>query len=380
MRLADFISANIEPILVEWESFARGIWPPGAAADPVELRNSAEQILRAVVADMVTAQSGRQQSEKSAGRRPHGPESDRLDHASQVHGAARVGSGLALTAVVAEYRALRASVLRLWRTTKPDPDPLDLNDLTRFNEAIDQSLTLAVDSFTQRVDTARKMFLGILGHDLRNPLSAITLSAKLATSEAGGSSQLAEHLSQIVTSADAIAALITDLVDFTSASAGTGLPVALARVDLHVLCDEVIRETRAAHPDRSIRFSVHGDLNGTWDAHRLRQLIANLLGNALQHGSSIDPVSLTADGAAADAVVLTVHNTGDPIPADVLPTIFDPLVRGPALIHQRRTPGSIGLGLYIVREIATAHGGTAELTSTPAGTTATVRLPRHARK
>lgn len=126
---------------------------------------------------------------------------------------------------------------------------------------------------------------------------------------------------------------------------------------------------------------MSGDLAGTWDAHRLRQLIANLLGNALQHGPPDGPVELAADGSAADAVVLTVHNAGEPIPADVLPTIFDPLVRGPVTIQQRRTPGSIGLGLYIVREIATAHGGTADITSTAtAGTTATVRLPRHARR
>jgi signal transduction histidine kinase len=126
---------------------------------------------------------------------------------------------------------------------------------------------------------------------------------------------------------------------------------------------------------------VRGDLAGTWDAHRLRQVIANLVGNALQHGSPTDSVDLTADGTDADTVIITVHNIGEPIPADALPTIFDPLTRGPASIQRRPTPGSIGLGLYIVREIATAHGGTADLaSSTGAGTTATVRLPRHAPK
>ncbi len=180
VRLADFISANVEPILVEWESFARGVWPRGTRAEPAELRDSAEEILLAVVADMATAQSPREQSEKSAGRGGGGAESDRLDHASQVHGAGRVGSGLTLPAVVAEYRALRASVLRLWQASNPAPDGHDLDDVTRFNEAIDQSLALAVDSYTRRLDTARRMFLGILGHDLRNPLAAITLTAKVA--------------------------------------------------------------------------------------------------------------------------------------------------------------------------------------------------------
>ena len=381
MRLADFISANVEPILVEWEAFARGIWPPGAPADPAELRNSAAEILRAIVDDMGTAQSPRQQAEKSAGHGGRsGAQSDRLDHASQVHGAGRVGSGLSLPAVVAEYRALRASALRLWRASDPRPDLHDLDDLTRFNEAIDQSLTLAVDSYTRRVDAARNMFLGILGHDLRNPLAAITLTAKLASASLPDVAELPEHLAQITASATAISALVTDLIDFTGAATGAGLPLAPARADLHALCDEVVREARAAHPARAVRLRLNGDLAGTWDAHRLRQLVANLLGNALQHGSALEPVVLAADGSAAEAVVLTVHNGGEPIPADALPTIFDPLVRGPASVQERRTPGSIGLGLYIVREIALAHGGTAELTSTAAaGTTATVRLPRHAR-
>lgn len=381
MRLADFISANVEPILAEWESFARSIWPSGAAAEPAELRDSAEAILRAVIADMTTAQSDSEQSEKSMGRGIGGSESERLDHASQLHGAARVGSGMVLVAVVSEYRALRASVLRLWRGSKPEPDAHDLDDLTRFNEAIDQSLALAVEAFTRRIDGSRKMFLGILGHDLRNPLSAITLTARVAKAALPQTSELPGQLSQIIDSAQAIADLIADLIDFTSSTLGVRLPVTPAAADLHVICEEVVREMRAAHARRSIHMSVNGDLAGTWDAHRLRQMIANLLGNALQHGSPTDPVHLTADGTDPRTVVISVHNTGKPIAADVLPMIFDPLVRAPASVQHRRTPGSIGLGLYIVREIATAHGGTAEITSTAAqGTTATVRLPRQAPK
>ena len=380
MRLPDFITANIEPILVEWENFARSIWPPGSP-EPVELRDSAEQILCAIVADMGTTQSSHEQSEKSEGRGDGGAESDRLDHASRVHGAGRVGSGLALSAVVAEYRALRASVLRLWRANRPEPDQDDLNDITRFNEAIDQSLALAVDSFAQRVDTSRKMFLGILGHDLRNPLSAITLSTRLAMSGTPDPQELGQLHSQILESAEAIANLLTDLIDFTSASMGAGLPVRPTPVELHAICEEVCRETKAAFPGRKIRSHLSGDLSGTWDAQRLRQAIGNLLSNALQHGAPADPVDLTADGTDRDTVVITIHNTGATIAADALPTIFDPLVRGPNSVQERRTPGSIGLGLYIVREIAAAHGGTADLSSSPStGTTATLRLPRHARK
>jgi signal transduction histidine kinase len=381
VRLGQFIRNNVEPILAEWESFARGIWPPGAQADPAELRDSAAEILAAVVADMDSAQSPRERSEKSMGRGAHGAQSDRLDHASQVHGVARVGSGLALAAVVAEYRALRASVLRLWRTSDPAADGHDLDDVTRFNESIDQSLALAVDAFTHRLDAARKMFLAMLTHDLRNPLSAITLTTKLASAEAGGIGELPAQLEQILQSATAIGDLTNDLADFANSSLGAGLPLSPAPVDLRELCDGVFRETRAAHPGRTIhRDTRGGNFAGTWDAHRVRQLVANLLRNAVQHGSPTEPVTLTLDGTSGDAVVLSVHNLGPPIPADVLPMIFDPLVRAPTTVQARRAPGSVGLGLYIVREIAAAHGGTANLTSTPdAGTTATVRLPRHAR-
>jgi signal transduction histidine kinase len=381
MRLGEFIAANIESILVEWESFARSIWPADTPGGPVELRNSAEQILHAIVADMATPQNPREQSLKSAGRGTDGPESNRLNHTSQVHGAGRVGSGVGLPAVVAEYRALRASVLRLWRTSNPAPDLHDLEDLTRFNEAVDQSLTQAVSSFVRRIEATRNMFLAILGHDLRNPLAAITLTAKLAMIKRSDPSELPQQLAQIMTSANAIAELITTLIDFAGCTMGVGLPLAPAPADLHVLCHEVLREMRATHAARSISLDVRGNLAGTWDGNRLRQLLVNLLSNALQHSSPGSRVQLAVDGTAPDTVVITVHNTGEPIPADVLPTIFDPLVRAPASVQQRRTPGSIGLGLYIVREIATAHGGTAELTSTAvAGTTATIRLPRHARK
>ena len=178
MRLADFILANVEPILAEWEAFARGIWP-GAKTDPLTLRDHAEDILRATARDMKSAQTTAQQSDKSKGEGDAGAGSESLDGASDVHAVGRVASGFDLLAVVAEYRALRASVIRLWRESSPDPDRRDLDDLTRFNESIDQSLTEAVRSYTERVDRSRQMFLAILGHDLRNPLNSVTMSAAL---------------------------------------------------------------------------------------------------------------------------------------------------------------------------------------------------------
>ncbi|HYE18470.1 MAG TPA: sensor histidine kinase [Tepidisphaeraceae bacterium] len=379
MRLGAFISANVESILAEWEAFARSVWPKGAAADPEELRDSAAEILQAVAADMGRAQTGHERSEKSMGRGAGGADSDRLDDASEIHGAGRVGSGLTIREMVAEYRALRASVLRLWRASRPAPDDRDLEDVTRFNEAIDQSLARAVGSFTGRLDASRQMFLAILGHDIRGPLAAITLSATLAAGRGPADPELPELMGQVTASAGAISALVADLTDFAATTMGARLPLVPAAADLGAICRDVAREARAARPGADVRVAVRGWSTGTWDAHRVRQVAANLVGNALQHGAAGGAVTVTVDGTAPGEVAVRVHNAGDPIPRDVLPTIFDPLVRGRTAVHARRTPGSIGLGLYIAREAAQAHGGRIAVASTAAaGTTFTVTLPRHA--
>src|SRR5688572_1561857 len=178
MRLADFILSNIEPILAEWEAFARGI-APGAKMDSLALRDHAEEILLATARDMRSAQSATERSDKSRGRAYQGGDGTALNGASETHAVGRLGSGFDLLEVVSEYRALRASVLQLWRDSGPGPDECDVDDLTRFNESIDQSITKAVSSYTKRVNQSRDLFLAILSHDLRSPLNAIAMSAAL---------------------------------------------------------------------------------------------------------------------------------------------------------------------------------------------------------
>jgi signal transduction histidine kinase len=379
MRLADFILGNIEPILAEWEAFARTVWP-GAQTDPRELRDHAADILRATAWDMKSAQSAAQQSDKSRGEGEDGAASARVDGASDEHAIGRVRSGFDLMTLVAEYRALRASVIRLWRESAPSPDLRDLEDLTRFNESIDQSLTEAVRSYTQRVDRSRQMFLAILGHDLRNPLHSIMMSADALAAAAGPTDPDASHLaSRISASVTAMAGMINDLLDFTSTGLGAEMPLSPAAMDLTRLCHEVVEEMRVAHPTRTLRFEPPpGDLTGNWDAARLRQVVSNLLGNALQHGGVDGPVDLTVGtGTGGGDVHVAVRNEGPPIPRDDLATIFDPLVRGSAQDARRRRPGSIGLGLYVAREVVAAHGGRIDVTSSAeTGTVFTVHLPR----
>lgn len=376
MRLAEFILANVEPILAEWEAFARSL-APGAKMSNIALRDDAEAMLLATARDMQIGQSLAQQASKSKGHGgAGGAESDGLDNASALHAVARVGSGFDIMEVVAEYRALRASVLRLWRESLPQPDIDDIDDITRFNESMDQSLAKAVGSYTKRVDQSRRMFLAILSHDLRNPLSCIRMAAILV-SQTTGDPESAEALSQIETNAEAISRLINDLIDFASTGLGSGIPLSRGPVDLQRLCREVFDACRTAHPGRVLKFQPRGDLTGDWDAARLRQVVFNLMGNALQHGSAQGPVELSV-ASEGSTVVLSVRNEGEPIPSDLLATIFDPLMHyATPESAARRVPGSIGLGLYIVREIVIAHGGTVEVASTAEeGTTFIVRLPR----
>jgi signal transduction histidine kinase len=386
MRLAEFIVGNVEPILMEWETFARSLLP-GANMTIKALRDDAGSILRATARDMQNRQSLEQQASKSKG--DGGADtvaSDRLDVASELHGVERVGSGFHITDVVSEYRALRASVLRLWRESLPQPNLHDIDDITRFDESLDQSLARGVGSYSKRIDESRQMFLAILSHDLRNPLHTIRMAANVVALQ-NENPATADALSMITRNTDAMMQLISDLIDFSSSGLGRAMPLNRGPVDLEELCRDVIDSCRTAHPARTLRFHSDGDVNGVWDAGRIRQVVSNLMGNAIQHGSPEGPVdlSVTSKGTASavsgpegSSVVLSVHNGGAPIPPDLLPTIFDPLKRyATRESAAQRNPGSIGLGLYIVREIVLAKDGTVEVASTAQeGTTFTVCIPR----
>jgi signal transduction histidine kinase len=166
--------------------------------------------------------------------------------------------------------------------------------------------------------------------------------------------------------------MIADLLDLTRMRLGAGLPIARRPMDLQALCEDVVLELHTFHPNAEFDCSTEGDLHGEWDADRLTQVVSNLVGNALQHGDGTRVQIGTRD--AGDAVLLRVHNTGRAIPDAAQASIFEPLARH-APTEGRTT--SIGLGLFIVRAIVVAHGGTITVSSTEArGTTFEVRLPR----
>lgn len=384
MRLPDFILANIEPILEEWETFARSIWP-GPAASALVLRDHAAEMLVAVAWDMKASQTASEQAEKSKGHGEggssgRGKASDRVDDASNFHALSRLSSGFDLRELVAEFRALRSSVIQLWIRSLPEPGSHEMQDVIRFNEAIDQLLAESIASFTRSVEASRECFLGILGHDLRNPLSSATLIACLLAESTTLDSRSLQMAQTLCSSLDAMNHLIRDLLDFTGTRLGAKMAVLPNAMGLRPLCHEVLSEMRAIHPTRTFIFSsaCEDEIAGEWDAKRLRQLISNLLGNAVQHGFTTTPITITASSEDT-RVLLAFHNFGKCIPEEQANVIFEPMKRHqPANSQEHSSPaGSIGLGLYIAREVAKAHGGTITVTSAGEETIFTVQLPRH---
>jgi hypothetical protein len=283
-------------------------------------------------------------------------------------------TGLNLDELVSEYRALRASVLRLWAEDQGEKQ----SEMTRFNEAIDESLTEATSWYSEELNRTREQFLAILGHDLRNPLAVIVMGAQLLTkSESSIDDKQLRIATRILNSAGRMERLVNDLLDLTRTRLGGGIPVTPKRMNLAPVCHQVISELEAIYPDHHLRFESKGDLHGEWDSDRLHQVISNLVANAVQYGGDDTRVSVVAE-EHGEVVVLRVHNKGEHIPENALKRIFEPMVRQPTQDGSDTNRTGMGLGLYIVREIVTAHGGTIGVTSTEQdGTAFTVKLPRH---
>lgn len=375
MRLADFIEKNCEPILSEWVAFAKTSAASADTMDTTALRDHALQMLQTIVADLRTPQTGAEQSEKSKGNsdgNAGGP-----DTPAEVHGSGRAGSGFTVGEMVSEYRALRASVIRLWTKENGSLTGADLEDLTRFNEAVDQALAESVTRYTLDVDRSKDMFLAILGHDLRSPLGTVQMASQFMLEMGELKEPNLTLTARIVRSTKRMNQMVGDLLDFTRSRLGSGVPIVRAEMDMGKAVREAVDEIAAANPESVVQLETSGDLHGNWDIARINQVLANLLGNAVQHGSAKTTISVSVRGEP-DAVVLRVHNRSPVIPASELPGIFGPFKR---LKNGEPAAGSatssLGLGLYIAERIVTAHGGTIEVESSEeSGTAFTVRLPR----
>ncbi len=377
MRLSVFIASNLEAIMADWVAFARKQQPAAASMDENALRDHGKLILEEIVADMSSPQGEGERQAKSEGN--SNATSEHEQQPSRSHARQREQQGFRIEQLVAEYRALRATVLRLWAATPGGAQTEDLEEVTRFNEAVDQAIAESVEVFVGEVDKARELFLGVLSHDLRGPLSAISASAALL---ARGAPQDARSVDVLFRSVAHMTALLDDLRIYTRQRLGAGFSITAEPLRLDRFVRDTLDEIDAIKTGRMLQMETLGDMQGRWDPRRLHQALSNLVFNAVKYGVASSPIRVALDGRQADEVVLSVHNQGVVIPDDMLERIFDPLVRATAQGGRSDAPpagANLGLGLYVVREIASAHGGSVEVSSDDSGTRFELKLPRVSR-
>ena len=372
MRLAQFIRTHSERIISEWESFATTSLPSAAMMDLEERRDHIAEMLDAVARDLDTPQTDVEQAAKARGM------SDAKSNAAAatLHGSARALTGFSATQVTAEFRALRASILRLWFEEQGEFDHAMLEDVTRFNEAIDQLLAESMANFSRDVERAKDLLLGVTAHDLRNPLGSIMAGASSILTRTEPSSPVAKTAVRMISSIARMDAIIGDLIDFARARLGGGISITPADMDLETTCRQVIDEIVILHPGCRVNLVVSGSLHGRWDPGRIGRLLSNLVSNAYQHGAANLAIEVALRGEPEE-VVVSVHNRGSMIAASDLRRIFAPFRQLKPAEARSKDPRSVGLGLFIVQAIVMAHHGTIEVESTEQGTTFTVHLPRN---
>lgn len=374
MRLDRFIKERMEEILTEWQAFAQTLLPAASQMTDLALRDHARQILQAIALDIETSQNPQQQIAKSQGR---APDTDDGESAASIHGALRQASNFSLLQLSAEFRALRATVLRLWlpQVRRMTSDVAD--EMVRFNEAIDQALAESVVTYSARADHMRELFLAILGHDLRAPLSSMSMAGDLLSRKQVDPAQAAEIGARVKRGSRLMSSMVDDLIGYTRTQLGGGMPTVLREVDLGDVCRAALADAHATHPATRFEIEADQDIQGQYDAVRLHQLLTNLMVNAAQYGTRGTAVRIVAR-AHPDAVTVAVTNDGPVIPPSALESIFSPLIQLPGDGEAEERPRtSLGLGLFVAREIAVAHGGTLTVSSSAeCGTTFTAHLPR----
>lgn len=375
MRLSKFIRENIEVILQEWEDFA-GTLHSLDSANKAQLRDHAKAMLAAICLDLDSVQSVQQSIEKSKGNAANAAD----DTAAEAHAIDRLEAGFTTEELMAEYRALRASVLRLWQARVRQADEFDLGDMLRFNEAIDQALTESIARFSALMRDSQNIFLSILGHDVRNPLGAISMGAQLILQDGTLPPRHLKVAAQVLRSTQRVTDIVSDLLDYSTSHLGAGIPVTLDEYDLSAECRSVVQEMRMFHPERCFNVEIEDALTVTWDRPRISQALSNLMANAVQYGASNSPIGVSIAAQGTEIVIL-VQNDGQIVSPNVMRALFVP---GKSFAikskSERRTSQTknLGLGLYITNEIVRAHGGDISVVSTEEdGTTIKVVLPRH---
>lgn len=372
MKLSTFIISNMKDILTEWDRFARKLEHQEMPSQK-EIRDHAEQILRAIALDIDTDQSSKQQQDKSQGL---SPDTMAVSGAS-IHGIARQTDGFTLLQLTAEFRALRATVQRLWFALGNELTNEHSADLIRFNEAIDQALAESVVTYAEQATRAKDTFLAILGHDLRGPLATISMSGSLLSQPGITNEYVAKLAPRITRSASVMNSMVNDLLEYARAELGGEMPMSFSSADMVEICKSAVADASAVHPKCPFIFNPNEPVEGIFDQVRLQQVFTNLLNNAAQYRGDAMPVTMTLS-SNDDCATVSIQNSGALIPQLAMDAIFDPMVQLAITPDQNeRASTSLGLGLYIAKKITVAHDGSISVESRdPTGTTFTVVIPR----
>lgn len=376
MKLSRFILSRMDEILGEWEEFARSLSTPGVTSPAEDLRDHARQMLQAIAADMTIVESEQQKKDKSISE-----VSGKIDKSSaaSIHGSLRQRSGYTMPQVTAEFRAMRASVLRLWMNASTRTSKANIDEILRFNEAIDQALQESAIQFAEQSDRTRDTFLAMLGHDLRSPLATMTMAGAYLVRPSLEQADALQIGGRVSRSAASMTTMVNDLLEYARTQLGGTVPIKLVLGDIFDICQAALDDAATAHPDCIFKLETSGEHIGDYDAPRLAQVFSNLLNNAAQYKGEKHPVTISAFGNK-DATIVQVKNYGPMIPRASLAAIFDPLIQLSVAPDQKGPIStSLGLGLFIARVITTSHGGSVEVESTAEnGTIFTVRIPRPA--
>ena len=286
------------------------------------------------------------------------------------HALQRLGHGIPLEVLTKEYHLLRMIILRALLVLPCTDEVRRLMILV--DDGLDFAAAEAVSRYTSHRDEVRDRFVGILGHDLRNPLSSVTLAAAGIAAFPCTAPKHASNASIIQRSAERMQRMIGDVMDFAQAHLGDGIPAVPVPCDMAALAIEAAHELKLVHPDRDIAVESSGNTSGAYDKDRVVQVLSNLIGNAIQHGT--DPIRIMVrEREDRLAVVTRVTNHGKPIDAARLTQLFEPFS---AALEPRERRSGLGLGLYIVQQIAIAHGALCVVRSDDNETSFEIEWPR----
>jgi signal transduction histidine kinase len=350
--VADYVRTNKQAIANQWERDVSINLKPLARLSRPALLDHLPEVLDALCAWIESTP------------REHDRHFDAL---ADGHALQRLGFGIELDVLTREYSYLR-SVLQNQLMAVHSTPQVRL-DLIRLDEGLDLAIFEAVRRYVQRRDQIRDRFIGILGHDLRNPLSTIVAAVHVLQKAGDMAAREAKSLEVIARATQRMSRMVNDVLDFARGHLGGGIPTKLVKGDMGEICRAAADEIQTAHPSRVIDLRAEGDLSGTFDRDRLLQSFGNLLSNAIQHGE--DPIEmLVSEASDHRAIVTSVINRGPAIPQAVLSNLFDPFVAAST------NHAGLGLGLYIVAEIARAHGATYDVSSSQRETRFVIRWPR----